>query len=281
MSNTQGLQTSSDQKRKSQLLAQQKQVQQRQILAMMGIGQWVRPDSTTLSIVEVESQLAASALVNEKQPIAFDKHKALSAKLPVDIEQDTLVNSYDNDLSQGIDPSDDQREPVKPSQLIEYPIEASVEIISASANTDSNTLTNLEPLGSSESIVTPEDTAEFVKVAPFDLQGGRYGNWVLMVDIQALTNESQKLWQNIIQALSLDCETSSFPICVGMDTAELANASFAGYVFRIAQSEDIQIAALTDLAKGLEHPNLKDVPTLDAMLEDSMLKRQLWQQISS
>src|SRR5699024_12185759 len=71
----------------------------------------------------------------------------------------------------------------------------------------------------------------FKKVAPFDLQGGRYGDWVILVDIQSLNNDSQKLWQNITQALSISCETTSFPICEGMDTAELANASLAGYVF--------------------------------------------------
>ena len=34
------------------------------------------------------------------------------------------------------------------------------------------------------------------KVAPFDLQGGRYGDWVIVVDIKALNSDSQKLWQN-------------------------------------------------------------------------------------
>ena len=121
----------------------------------------------------------------------------------------------------------------------------------------------------------------FKKVAPFDLQGGRYGDWVILVDIQALNYDSQKLWKNITQALSISCETTSFPICEGMDTAELANASLAGYVFKIGRSEEIQVVTLTALPEGLEHPNLKTAPTLDEMLTDSNLKRQLWEQLSS
>ncbi|MDN5734520.1 MAG: hypothetical protein L0H09_09640, partial [Psychrobacter sp.] len=118
------------------------------------------------------------------------------------------------------------------------------------------------------------------KVLPFSLQGGRYGNWVILVDMQTLSGDSQKLWQNITQALSMTCETTSFPICAGMDTAELANASLAGYVFKIGRSEEVQVAALTALPDGLTHPALTTLPTLDEMLADSRLKRQFWQQIA-
>ena len=66
-----------------------------------------------------------------------------------------------------------------------------------------------------------------------------------------------------------------------MDTAELANASLAGYIFKIGRSEEVLVAALTELPEGLIHPNLAIVPTLDEMLADNTLKRQLWEQISS
>ncbi|MGP4849332.1 DNA polymerase III subunit psi, partial [Marinobacter sp. 1Y8] len=99
-------------------------------------------------------------------------------------------------------------------------------------------------------------------------------------DIKVLNSDSQKLWQNITQALSITCETTSFPICDGMDTAELANASLAGYIFRIGRSEEIKVAALTVLPDDLQHPNLTTVPTLEEMLADSDAKRQLWEQIS-
>ena len=118
------------------------------------------------------------------------------------------------------------------------------------------------------------------KVAPFSLQGGRYGDWVILVDIQALNSDSQKLWNNITQALSMTHETTSFPICAGMDTVELANASLAGYIFRIGLREEIKVAALTVLPEGLQHPNLMTVPTLDDMIADSDAKRQLWERIS-
>ena len=66
-----------------------------------------------------------------------------------------------------------------------------------------------------------------------------------------------------------------------MDIAELANASFAGYIFKIGRSEEIKVAALTPLPEGLEHPTLTTVPTLDEMLADNSLKRRLWEILSS
>ena len=66
-----------------------------------------------------------------------------------------------------------------------------------------------------------------------------------------------------------------------MDTAELANASLAGYIFKLGQSEDIKIAVLTALPEGLTHPNFTEVPSLETMLIDSTHKRHLWQQLSS
>ncbi|MGM8900198.1 hypothetical protein ACS8FC_16415, partial [Psychrobacter sp. 1Y4] len=80
--------------------------------------------------------------------------------------------------------------------------------------------------------------------------------------------------------LSMTHETTSFPICAGMDTVELANASLAGYVFRIGLREEIKVAALTVLPEGLQHPNLMTMPTLDDMIADSDAKRQLWERIS-
>lgn len=272
-----------------QLLLRQRHRQQRQILAMMGIEQWVQPHSPTLNMANIPlAEAAVSADMNApvtaaintpvnsliddlqpstaQQPVTSDL-SAHDNKVSLDLatiphnapaidDYQSAVSSSSDSLSEQVDvqqPADTQETPPAVSQLIEPLVDEF-----AAAETADSQLT----------------------VAPFDLQAGRYGDWVLMVDIQALTNDSQKLWQNITQALSLSCETSSFPICVGMDTAELANASLAGYIFKIGRSEDIQVAALTALPDGLEHPNLVSVPTLNEMLADSSRKRQLWQRLS-
>ncbi|MEN6670207.1 hypothetical protein AAJP47_07520 [Psychrobacter sp. B38] len=302
------------------LIVLQRRVQQRQILAMMGIKQWVQPTSETTNVADIS---APTILVSDTPESSVPLHTSASQPSINDLGDDVLnindLNANDTNLvglnpdMAGIPTIDNESVDVT-SDIVDEDVISNISSSISSyydhayedtsdSLTDSNkeqspvtysfdttvpniatTPTNI-PAAQASALVEPTDSIEsrhdtFLKVAPFDLQGGRYGNWVVLVDIQALNNESQKLWDNLTQALSITCETTSFPICDGMDTAELANASFAGYVFKVGRSEEIQVAALTALPEGLEHPNLTEVPTLDKMLTDSSLKRQLWEQIS-
>ena len=282
------------------LIVLQHRMQQRQILAMMGINQWVQPSSETMNIADIsaptlpEQTTANSTLSNASTPSNATASSATSTEQPSlessNIESpninaisgmvdDESNHSYDDANETGLSHSD-QQSPVT------YSFDSTAPDISKPAVTSLvNTVVQQAAIDNVNNAPSFEDRRfkenSFKKVVPFDLQGGRYGDWVILVDIQALNNDSQKLWQNITQALSISCETTSFPICEGMDTAELANASLAGYVFKIGRREEIKVAALTALPDGLEHPNLSTVPTLDDMLADSSLKRQLWEQLSS
>ena len=285
------------------LIVLQHRMQQRQILAIMGINQWVQPSSGTLSIADISapalpdavtanaritSHSTASTTSTEQPSIEFLNNESSNIESSninaiSDMVDDESNHSYDDANETGLSHSDQQ------SPVI-YSFDSTAPDISKPAVTSlANTVVQQSAIDNVNNAVSFEDSSSkennfkddiFKKVAPFDLQGGRYGDWVILVDIQALNNDSQKLWQNITQALSISCETTSFPICEGMDTAELANASLAGYVFKIGRREEIKVAALTVLPDGLEHPNLTTVPTLDEMLKDSKLKRQLWEQLS-
>ena len=296
------------------LVVLQHHMQQRQILAMMGITQWVQPSSETLSIADISAPTLAdpatthSTIVNTsttsipaaatiEQPSVKSpnidgtsvgmSHSASADSLSGMVDDESTNHYYDDANEIGLHHSD-QQSPVTysfdsttPNALnISKPAVTSFvdTVVQQASITDINKASSFENGSFKEESFQEES---FKKVAPFDLQGGRYGDWVILVDIQALNHDSQKLWQNITQALSISCETTSFPICEGMDTAELANASLAGYVFKIGRSEEIKIAALTVLPDGLEHPSVTTVPTLDEMLTDSNLKRQLWEQLSS
>ena len=282
------------------LIVLQHRMQQRQILAMMGINQWVQPSSETMNIADIsaptlpEQTTANSTLSNASTPsnattsfttsteqpsIASSNIESPNINAISDMVDDESNHSYDDANETGLSQSD-QQSPVT------YSFDSTAPDISKPAVTSLvNTVVQQAAIDNVNNAPSFEDRRfkenSFKKVVPFDLQGGRYGDWVILVDIQALNNDSQKLWQNITQALSISCETTSFPICEGMDTAELANASLAGYIFKIGRSEEIKVAALTALPDGLEHPNLSTVPTLDDMLADSSLKRQLWEQLSS
>lgn len=291
------------------LIVLQHRMQQRQILAIMGINQWVQPSSGTLSIADISapalpdavtanaritSHSTASTTSTEQPSVEFSNNKSSHIASPninaiSGIVDDESINHYYDDANEtGLSHSD-------PQSPVTYHFDSTAPDISKPAVTSLvNTVVQQTAFGDINNTASFEDGSfknsgfnkegfqeeSFKKVAPFDLQGGRYGDWVILVDIQALNNDSQKLWQNITQALSISCETTSFPICEGMDTAELANASLAGYVFKIGRREEIKVAALTVLPDGLEHPNLTTVPTLDEMLKDNKLKRQLWEQLS-
>ena len=293
------------------LIVLQHRMQQRQILAMMGINQWVQPSSETLSIADISAPAlpdavtanasivashsnATASTTSTEQPsiessnIASSNIESPNINAISDMLDDESNHSYDDANETGLSHSD-------PQSPVSYHFDSTAPVISKPAVTSLvNTVVQQTAFGDINNAASCEDGSfkdsgfkkegfkeeSFKKVAPFDLQGGRYGDWVILVDIQALNNDSQKLWQNITQALSISCETTSFPICEGMDTAELANASLAGYVFKIGRREEIKVAALTVLPDGLEHPNFTTVPTLDEMLKDSKLKRQLWEQLS-
>ena len=287
------------------LIVLQHRMQQRQISAMMGINQWVQPSSETMNIADIsaptlpEQTTANSTLSNASTPSNATASSATSTEQPSlassniespninaisDMVDDESNHSYDDANETGLSHSD-QQSPVTYSfdstaPDISKPAVTSLvnTVVQQTAIDNVNSAPSFEDVGFKENNFKDDS---FKKVVPFDLQGGRYGDWVILVDIQALNHDSQKLWQNITQALSISCETTSFPICEGMDTAELANASLAGYVFKIGRREEIKVAALTALPDGLEHPNLSTVPTLDDMLADSSLKRQLWEQLSS
>lgn len=287
------------------LIVLQHRMQQRQILAMMGINQWVQPSSGTLSIADISapalpdavtanaritSHSTASTTSTEQPSVEFSNNKSSHIASPnvnaiADMVDDESINHYYDDANEtGLSHSD-------PQSPVSYHFDSTAPDISKPAVTSlvntvvqQTAIDNVNNAPSFEDVGFKENNFKddsFKKVVPFDLQGGRYGDWVILVDIQALNNDSQKLWQNITQALSISCETTSFPICEGMDTAELANASLAGYIFKIGRSEEIKVAALTALPDGLEHPNLSTVPTLDDMLADSSLKCQFWEQLSS
>lgn len=297
------------------LIVLQRRMQQRQILAMMGIEQWVQPNSATLNITDIEAAESQFDLSNQSASNQNIAQPSVEAEVVARLNHNSLDNeSADSILDTENTPASDYgdiqsyndvqdiNEHANEQSPVSYSFDSTTNHASNSpSNSDSQdslqqipqnveqavaplietvTTTSITSINQTHTADISNDDS-FKKVAPFDLQGGRYGDWVILVDIQALNNDSQKLWQNITQALSITCETTSFPICEGMDTAELANASLAGYVFKIGRTEEIKVMSLTALPEGLHHPKLTAVPTLDEMLADSNLKLQLWKLLSS
>ncbi|AAZ18888.1 hypothetical protein Psyc_1035 [Psychrobacter arcticus 273-4] len=289
-------------------LVLQRRIQQRQILAMMGINHWVQPSSETLNITDIAAPTVMPSMAQSvsttsnintqlyteqpytEQPVVsivnpdeanvkISDSAASIANLATNRGTDHNVSDYPYNEAATDDLQDISAHTFNEQSPVTYSFDAISPDTTVGSKIDTVVQQAVAPF-EEQAFSNDNHYDNTFKVAPFDLQGGRYGDWVVIADIQSLNNDSQKLWQNITQALSISCETTSFPICEGMDTAELANASFAGYVFKIGRSEEIKVATLTPLPEGLDHPNLTTAPTLDEMLTDSSLKRTLWEMIS-
>ena len=125
------------------------------------------------------------------------------------------------------------------------------------------------------------ESAIEVAIEPFTLQGLKYNGWVLLVDVASLSTQTLKLWQNMQVGLSTTIDQLSFPFCKSMSTLDMANASLAGFVFKLGGSEQLQVAALTELPEGLDHAQMVRTPLLEEMLAEPAQKKQLWQLLSA
>ena len=278
----------------AQQRVRQRQKQQRQILAMLGIEQWVQPTSPTMPMHQIAEVATAAHIAMPTELEASAPAATVASPAEVQSEYEARDDSGQPQIEKIHGEHNHQAVPpvTRAASAVDDSHDAYSEHDSAGADYFEMPEPEMQAgrVFSLDSIDEPSaaDTSETINidanreavVAPFTLQGGRYGNWIVLVDMQALDSDRQKLWQNMVQALSLSCETSSFPICAGMDSAELANASLAGYLFKIGRRDDLSVAALTALPEHLTHPNLTAVPTLDAMLADASLKREFWQQLS-
>ena len=261
-------------------------VQQRQILAMMGLDIWVQRDCATTKVdyqtfaqqdkANSEAQLQSlQALMSEtgvdqvtvegtkevgnvSSKAQLQSPVAVSTKAVVGPDQDQTTVALDNDKAQ-------KSSAVSENQTVNNdPIQALKQKFDASENKSTQLKVNLA------------DSLE--QVAPFEVIGAHFKDWVLLADVSVFRDENTlRLWENILSGLSISPQLLKFPICPEISDKESANASVAGFIFSLAKNHEIKVAALTRMPKGIEHPQLEKVPYLTEMLEDSGLKKQLWQ----
>ena len=261
-------------------------VQQRQILAMMGLDIWVQRDCATTKVdyqtfaqqdkANSEAQLqslqalmsetgvdqvtveGAKEVGNVSSEAQLQSPVAVPTKAVVGPDQDQTTAALDNDKAQ-------KSSAISENQTVNNdPIQALKQKFDASENKSTQLKVNLA------------DSLE--QVAPFEVIGAHFKDWVLLADVSVFRDENTlRLWENIISGLSISPQLLKFPICPEISDKESANASVAGFIFSLAKNHEIKVAALTRMPKGIEHPQLEKVPYLTEMLEDSGLKKQLWQ----
>src|SRR5690606_28800383 len=184
------------------LIVLQHRMQQRQVLAMMGINQWVQPSSETLSIADISvpalpdavtanaritSHSTASTTSAEQPSVEFSNNESshiesLNINAIADMVDDKSINHYYDDANEtGLSQSDPQRP-------VTYSFDSTASVISKPAVTSLvNTAVQQTAFGDINNAASFEDGSfkdsgfnkegfqeeSFKKVAPFDLQGGR------------------------------------------------------------------------------------------------------------
>ncbi len=238
-------------------------IQQRQILGMMGLDIWVQRDRAT-TIVDYDTVVKQHRDTSQS-PNSPDTRQTVVSTAPVVTIHEELNAQSTSTLTAD-------------SPVVDKPI----------ANQKPLTANPIQAL--KQKLVVSEEQAPKPKVsladsleqvAPFEILGVSFKDWVLIVDAEALKLPQQlTLWENILSALSISPQVLKFPICPGISDKESANASVAGFVFCLAKQNDIKVGALTNMPKSLEHPQLTVLPSLADMLQDSKLKKQLWQTLN-
>ena len=237
-------------------------VQQRHILGMMGLDVWVQRDRATTTV-------NYDTVIQQHRESAHNQNSLNTRQTAVTEAPVAAINKEHTPQS---------NTPLADSPVIDKPI----------ADTGELTANPIQAL-KKKLVVSEEQTAKakvsladsLEQVAPFEIVGVSFKDWVLIADAEAFKQSEQlTLWENILKALSTNPQVLKFPICPGISDKESANASVAGFVFSLTKRNDVKVGALTAMPKSLEHPQLTALPSLSDMLQDSDLKKQLWQTLN-
>lgn len=268
----------------------QRQAQRRAILSMIGVTPWVGRETPTLSVQDIHAsgygdepksrvqQVAAinSPVSREKSDFAqSDTYADATISRPVD------VATVEVSAGQSYHATPESHTPESPVVVESESALRASEVSLAPDESETNHQSHQnQPSRRIHSDEFADESEVQTPIAPFTLQGISYNNWVMLVDLAKLTPQAQKLWQNMHYGLSVQPDHLAFPFCKSMSTLDMANASLAGFVFKLGNSEQVQVTALTDLAEGLDHERMVRTPLLEEMLAEPSLKRQLWQLLS-
>ncbi|OPH38753.1 hypothetical protein [Moraxella equi] len=130
----------------------------------------------------------------------------------------------------------------------------------------------------------------------FALQGVRFGQWVLIVDMLLMSRDEQSLWQSLKNALSNQAShqpitafyreigyplvKNEFRSDVGLNPAQY---TFDGFVIGLCVSsghhQAVQVAFLTDTPAGVIAQTAQILPSIRQMMTSPALKKQFWQTV--
>lgn len=145
-------------------------------------------------------------------------------------------------------------------------------------------------------LVTPQNEQQNIQ---FYLQGLRFGHWVIIVDMLAMTMAEQVLWQSLKNALARELQKQNahqhihtayreihYPLVKNEFRADVvlnpAQHTFDGFIIGFGASmpnQMVQVAFLTHTPQGIIAPTTHHLPTIADMTANPTLKKAFWQQV--
>lgn len=130
----------------------------------------------------------------------------------------------------------------------------------------------------------------------FTLQGVRFGQWVLVVDMLVMNYDEQSLWQSLKNALSNQANHQpitafyreiGYPLIKNEFRSDVrlnpAQYTFDGFVIGLCVSsgyhQAVQVAFLTDIPAGIIAQSTQILPSIRQMMTNLALKKQFWQTV--
>lgn len=242
-------------------------VQNRHILAMLGIGLWSSKKSMTTHISAPQDRLRSNPrlehLLVHKKPTPAPMTEPLD--VPV-LKKPTSIPVVQNKAKLALAPISTPSVTPQPQKTDTYHTAAL-------------------------------DNSDLV-LQKYHLQGVRYAQWILVADILVMDTAAQSVWVSLCQALAENAQKHGvayhthqvhYPFVIQDDYLEHQTLSpsqdvFLGFMFRLslaAKHSGTKVAFLTPLPKGVSYPNLYQLPSIDDMVNQNTLKKQLWQMVTS
>lgn len=130
----------------------------------------------------------------------------------------------------------------------------------------------------------------------FALQGVRFGQWVLIVDMLLMSRDEQSLWQSLKNALSNQANHQpitafyreiGYPLVKNEFRSDVelnpAQYTFDGFVIGLCVSpthhQAVQVAFLTDTPTGVIAQTTQTLPSIRQIMTNPALKKQFWQTV--
>lgn len=245
------------------MITNSRHIQNRHILSMMGVAWWVNKDQQTHALSPMADRLVNPRL---SHLLPTTNNKEVSDK-PVYNTQPAVVDAQN---------------------------QSSVVKTLAKTRPTTPSFTKEQDVPKTSDIDKEKSVSNADKKLEYEMQGVRFGCWLLVADMTMMDSEARFLWASLLQALTTHAQKTNllyhshqihYPLLQDDNTHHslmLANQTFLGFVYRLLfvgelEIEKVKVVFLTALPEGVNYPkHIHHLPSIDDMLNNPQLKKQLW-----